>query len=100
MIAEEQITLIVPIYAKPEHQGQVRERLLRLAAQTARESGNICYRIHAVKDHPDRFMIYEQWRNQDALDFHMEQEYLKQFLADAEMLLAGEVLGTFCTELP
>jgi len=99
MISNEQITLIVPIHAKPEHQGQVRERLIHLAAHTTRESGNICYRIHAVKDHPEQFVIYEQWRNQDALDFHMEQEYLKKFLADAEALLSKEVLGTFCFEL-
>ncbi len=99
MSANEQITLIVPIHAKPEYAGQVRDRLMQLAAQTTRETGNICYRIHAVTGKPEQFMIYEQWRNQDALDFHMEQEYLKSFLADAAKLLTQEVAGMACIEL-
>ena len=44
-------------------------------------------------------MIYEKWQDQAALDFHMAQDYLQNFLADDEKLLAGEIKGTICSEI-
>jgi quinol monooxygenase YgiN len=92
----ERITIIVPIKAKEEHKATVRQRLVELAALTNREEGNINYIIHEVPDDPCRFMIYENWKDQVALDFHMEQDYLKKFLEDGKELFAEEVCGTIC----
>ena len=38
-------------------------------------------------------------KNQAALDYHMSQKYLLDFLADEDKLFAGEVKGTICTEI-
>jgi quinol monooxygenase YgiN len=92
----EQITLIVPVKAKPETQEIVRNRLIEMAESTREESGNINYIVHELTDDPGSFVIYENWRDQAALDFHMEQVYLKKFLADGEKLLREEIRGTFC----
>ena len=93
---QEQITLIVPIKAKPETIDVVRDRLFEMAELTRKESGNIDYILHELTEEPKSFIIYETWRNQAALDFHMDQEYLKKFIADSETLLAKEISGTFC----
>ena len=95
----EAITIVVPIHAKPEMRAVVRARLLDLAAQTHRESGNLCYVVHEVPSDPDQFLIYEKWANQAALDFHMAQGYLRAFLADQPTLLAKEIAGTICHEM-
>jgi len=92
----QQITIVVPIKAKTEKRAEVRRRLQDLAAQTHREPGNINYILHEVPSQPDLFLIYENWKDQAALDFHMEQDYLKQFLADWPLLLTEEVRGTIC----
>ena len=94
-----EITIIVPIYFKAETAAKGRARLLELAAKTHKEAGNIMYRIHEVPGKPEQYMIYEKWRDQAALDFHMSQDYLQNFLADEEKLFAGEIKGTICSEI-
>ena len=94
-----EITIIVPVYFKPETAAVGRERLLALAAKTHKEAGNIMYRIHEVPGKAEQYMIYEKWQDQAALDFHMAQDYLQNFLADDEKLLAGEIKGTICSEI-
>ena len=70
---------------------------MQLAAATVQEPGNICYRLHTTED-PDQFIIYEQWKNQAALDAHMATEHLQQFLADENKLLAAQPAGRFLKE--
>ena len=94
-----EITIVVPIRFKPECRAAGRERLLALAHKTLLEAGNVMYRIHEVPDQPDLFMVYEKWLDQAALDFHMSQSYLMDFLADDDHLLAGEIKGTVCREI-
>ena len=94
-----EITIVVPVFFKPETAAAGRERLLALAARTHKEAGNIMYRIHEVPGKPEQYMIYEKWQDQAALDFHMAQDYLQNFLGDEEKLLAGEIKGTICSEI-
>ena len=94
-----EITIVVPINAKPELRNEVRERLLELTALTNKEAGNICYRLHQAEDDQNKFIIYEKWKDQAALDFHMNQEYLKNFLEESKTLLAEEIRGTICREI-
>jgi quinol monooxygenase YgiN len=94
-----EITIVVPIHAKNELRDEVRQRLVDLTGKTRKEAGNICYVLHEVHSEPNHFIIYEQWKNKAALDFHMNQEYLKAFLADEKRLLAKRIAGTVCKEI-
>lgn len=96
---DHEITLIVPIQAKVESGDDVRRRLVALAAKTRQEPGNLCYVLHEVAGDPGHFVIYEQWKNQAALDFHMAQDYLKAFAAAAPTLLATPIAATVCHEI-
>jgi quinol monooxygenase YgiN len=93
---ENQLTLIVPIKAKSEFRGEVRRLLLELAKQTRKEAGNIHYTVHEVADHQNEFLIYEVWKNQEALAFHMQQQYLIKFLEEESKLLREPIKSTFC----
>lgn len=95
----DEITIVVPIKAKTEFRTEVKNKLLELTALTNKEDGNICYCLHQAKDDPNQFIIYEKWKNQTALDFHMNQEYLKAFLNESKTLLAEEVRGTICQQI-
>ena len=94
-----EITIFCPIYAAPGKKDALREALKKLAAETQKEEGNICYRPHEAVNAEDKFMIYEQWRDQSALDAHMRKDYLIAFLEDKEGLLAQEIRGTICSEM-
>lgn len=95
----ETITIIVPIHSKPEYRERVATWLKELATCTQREAGNHFYILHEVTNHPDCFVIYEKWANQAALDSHMRQEYLVNFLRDSRSLLAQEITGMLCREI-
>lgn len=93
-----EITLFCPIHAAPGKGAEMKAALLDLAAATRQEAGNICYRLHETAD-PDEFLIYEQWKDEAALDFHMQTPHLTAFLADEKKLLAGQPAGKFATEI-
>ena len=93
-----EITLFCPIHAAPGKGEALKAALLTLAAATRAEAGNLCYRLHCTDD-PEEFLIYEQWRDEAALDFHMHTPHLTAFLADEAGLLAAQPAGRFATEL-
>lgn len=93
-----EITLFCPIKAAPGKGEKMQAALLALAEATRKEPGNICYRLHTTAD-PDEFMIYEQWQDEAALDFHMQTPHLTAFLADKDGLLAGQPAGKFASEI-
>lgn len=93
------ITLLCPVRAAAGRGSELEAALTALAAETVKESGNICYRLHRTDD-PDEFIIYEQWQDQAALDSHMATAHLQQFLADGSNgLLAAEPHGRFLKEI-
>jgi quinol monooxygenase YgiN len=93
---ENQLTLVVPIKVKSEFRGEVRNLLLELARQTRKEAGNIHYIVHEVADHKNEFLIYEVWKNQEALAFHMQQPYLIKFLEEESKFLRETISSIFC----
>jgi quinol monooxygenase YgiN len=94
-----EITIIVPIKAKTEFRDEVKKTLLNLSELTNQEVGNICYCLHQANDDSNQFVIYEKWKDQAALDFHMNQDYLKDFLNESKTILAEEIKGTLCQEI-
>ena len=95
---QEVITLLCPVKAAAGKGAELAAALTELAAETVKESGNICYRLHSTDD-PDEFIIYEQWQDAAALDSHMATIHLQKFLADEKGLLAGEPRGRFLKEI-
>lgn len=93
------LTIVVHIKARPECKEAVKKRLLDLVVLTTKEVGNVFYRLHEAAGDSCHFIIYEQWKNQAALDFHMQQDYLVSFLNDSSQMLAAEIQGTICHEI-
>jgi quinol monooxygenase YgiN len=94
-----QLTIVVFIQAKQSTKQRVREELTQLAARTRTEAGNINYDLHVSNTDDSLFIIYENWKDQAALDSHMNEPYLKSFLGKTDELLAAPVDGTICKKL-
>jgi quinol monooxygenase YgiN len=75
----------------------VRQELQSLAAATRKEKGNINYELHVSNADDGLFIIYENWKDKAALDSHMNEPYLKAFLAKQGELLERPVDGKICT---
>ncbi|HBR20153.1 MAG: hypothetical protein A2Y13_09275 [Planctomycetes bacterium GWC2_45_44] len=91
-----QITIVCLIKAKQATKHQVKNELSNLAKMTRSEADNINYDLHISVTDDSSFIIYENWRNQAALDGHMSQEYLKDFLAKQDELLERPIEGKIC----
>lgn len=95
----EPLTAVVYLHAREEYRDELRRGLIDLAALSRDEPGNLCYVLHDVPDDANQFVIYEQWRDQAALDEHMRQEYLTAFLDACPRLLSREITETECREI-
>lgn len=83
----DQLTIVCLIKAKATTKQQVLGELKNLAAMTRKEKGNITYDLHVSTDDDRLFILYENWKDQAAFDSHINQPYLKNFLAKSTELL-------------
>lgn len=74
------LTIFARIQAKPGLEDRMQQDLLSLLAPTRAESG--CIRFDLLRDitDPTIFVLYENWKDQAALDAHFQQPYVKQVL--------------------
>ena len=94
-----QIMIVCFIKAKESTKKLVEEELTHMASMTHKEEGNINYDLHVSRDDDRLFIIYENWKNQSALDNHMNQPYLKSFLAKTDTLLESPIDVKICRKL-
>lgn len=90
-MADQKVTIVALIKAKPQYEEKVKETLLNLVSHTRKEAGCINYDLHQSADDTSLFMFYENWKSKKDLDEHFEMPYLKDFLGKAEEMLAEPV---------
>lgn len=76
------ICLCVSIVVK---EGKEKEAVLlfqQLQAESRREAGCILYVVHTHRDDPRRFLVYEQYKDEAALDFHRNSAHFKKYAAE------------------
>jgi quinol monooxygenase YgiN len=65
-------------FAEPDLQ-QVTETLHELAIASRKEPGCVTYIAHTLEADPAMVVIYEQYTNQAALDFHRSTPHFQRF---------------------
>ena len=58
------------------------KRMLADLDATRAEPGALQFHIHRDRSNPNRFVIYEAWKDIAALRSHFEKPYVKKFVAD------------------
>lgn len=76
------ICLNVRLVVKPGHQAQVADFFRPLAEASRKEPGCLMYVAHQHKDDPRRFLVYEQYKDEAALDFHRNSEHFKKYATE------------------
>jgi len=64
------ITKRVTFIAKEGHEAKMKELLSAMVVPSKAEKGVIFYEIFQYADNPRKFMAYESWENEAALDGH------------------------------
>ncbi|MEH6448720.1 MAG: putative quinol monooxygenase [Oleispira sp.] len=60
---------------------QANEELQKLQQQTIQEKGCIFFDVLQHKEDPNKFTLWEEWVNEDALKEHFNQAHTKTYLA-------------------
>ena len=92
-MTDEKFTLIGQIKAKNGCEQAVKQELQVLIGKSRKELGNIHYDLYQAIDNEALFLFHESWKDQKALDEHMDSPYLKRFIAKESELLAEPIKG-------
>lgn len=73
------ITFTVRMTFAPEDRLEIAEMLRALALASRQEPGCITYIPHSIEGNPDTVLIYEQYRDQAAVEAHGQSEHFKKY---------------------
>lgn len=72
------ISFTVRMKFRPDDRQRVHELITALAHASRQEPGCVTYIPHAVDGEPDTVVVYEQYRDQQALDAHRASKHFKE----------------------
>ena len=73
------ICLAVSLVVKSGQEQQVKDSFAKLAAASRKEAGCRMYVAHQSLDDARKFLVYEQYDDSDALEFHRNSPHLAQY---------------------
>jgi len=88
MLAENKLTVLATIIARPGKEAELRALLLSLLAPTRQEAGCLNYDLHVAPDQPGKFLFHENWESQAHLDAHLKTPHLTFALRRLDELAA------------
>ncbi len=74
------VSYLVRMRFAPEDRENVHEMLEQLAMGSRLEEGCVSFVPHTVEDDPTTVVIYEQYRDRAAADFHRTTPHFKKFV--------------------
>ena len=72
------ITAIVAV--KAEHRAELLDVFTALVGESRKEGGNLRYDLHQDLQNPNRFVFFENWKSQAAIDAHNASEHFQGFV--------------------
>ena len=76
------ISFTVRFRFAPEDRVQIRSLLEKLGSASRQEAGCANYVAHSVEGDPDTIVLYEQYRDAEALEAHRGSEHFQQYAMD------------------
>ena len=74
------VVLAVTWMAKIGREAEVTTLFEKLTEQSRKEPGCAMYQVHRHKTDPRRFFIYEQYKDEAALQAHRDSPHFKQYV--------------------
>jgi quinol monooxygenase YgiN len=82
-------TVFATIPVKPEHMDDACAAVAAIVPATHAEDGCIAFEPRRSADGDSTIIIFEEWADRSAFDFHHAQDYTKDVFAKYENWLAG-----------
>ena len=77
------VVLAVTWMAKSGHEDEVAQIFSKLQAASRKEPGCLMYIVHRHKTDPQRFFLYEQYRDDAAREAHRQSPHFQEYVAKA-----------------
>ncbi len=81
MIDRNVVVLEVHLEAASGREDELEQQLGALLQPTREEPGCLAYELHADPEHPGKFLFYEKFKDQAALDAHLATPHFQKFAA-------------------
>ena len=94
------ICLAVRLLVKAGHEQEVKDNFAQLAPLSRKEPGCRMYVAHQSNEDSRRFLVYEQYDDQAALDFHRKSEHFRQYATNGLYLHVESREAELYTPLP
>ncbi|MDP2574563.1 antibiotic biosynthesis monooxygenase family protein [Vibrio penaeicida] len=78
------IYLIADIIANPGKEKELESSIFKVMIPTRKEAGCIQYDLHKDVEYDGKYIMYEIWASQEAIDSHVASEHVKVFLNEAQ----------------
>jgi quinol monooxygenase YgiN len=76
------VSFVVRFTFNPEDRAEMAEALRLLAAASRLEPGCVSYIPHHIEGDPDTIVIYEQYRDEKALEAHRKSGHFKKYAVE------------------
>ncbi|MFD0765687.1 putative quinol monooxygenase [Mucilaginibacter lutimaris] len=81
------ISLLAYMHCKKDAEAAFDTELKKLVEASLKEEGCLAYELYQYKDEPTKYVIEEEWVDEDALSRHMEAPHYKYFVHISPVLL-------------
>jgi quinol monooxygenase YgiN len=87
------VVLVVSWTAKAGHEDEVAEVFSRLSEEARKEPGCVMFVVHRHRTEPRRFLVYEQYKDDAALEAHRSSRHFLEYARKALPQIADRVEG-------
>jgi (4S)-4-hydroxy-5-phosphonooxypentane-2,3-dione isomerase len=87
------VVLAVTWMAKVGHEAEVAVVFQKLTEESRREAGCLMYQVHRHKTDPRRFFIYEQYKDDAALEAHRSAPHFLRYVKKELPKLGDRIEG-------
>jgi quinol monooxygenase YgiN len=90
IIEEDSMIVVVALMKAQAGKEQEMEKALRdMIPKVETEEGTLAYALHRVKKEPQKFLMYEKYRDKEALKHHSSTPYFTELFGKIGHLLDG-----------
>ena len=98
-MTNEKVIMLIEAKIQPQRRAELVEAARQYLPLVRAEPGVEAFYLTVRKDDPNTFVFYEIYKSQAAQDFHLEQDFTKEFLATLKSAQAGDRIRTNLVEL-
>lgn len=84
------VVIVASFKAQPGKEMALEELLKSLIPNVQREEGTLMYTLHRAKKNPGKILLYEMYKDKEALAFHSSTPYFEEFRKQLGEFLDGK----------